>query len=321
MNKYQMLGLICLLVLVAALPFYALREAGRMEQAQGALTRQFVADGSEMYIENCVDCHGSLGEGIGAMPALNNPNLVKADYNLLYQTIAHAPHGTIMSAWHISEGGPLSSYEVEGLVTLIMSADWSRVAALSEERGLVVAPPPVPELEMATMEGTSQDPHECRACHEEPAIHADRFGLNCSRCHTLQAWKPAQLTRHTFLLDHGGQGKVSCQTCHTVNYATNTCYECHDHDPADMEVAHLQEEITELENCAECHPTGISGEAASLGYGLSGQARTDGSPGLISATVGTDSTNAVQGEQGPAQDPATPQGSVEPHDTGRGGGQ
>ena len=118
---------------------------------------------------------------------------------------------------------------------------------------------------MATLESNGEpDPHECRACHEEPAVHASRFGLNCSRCHTLQAWKPALLTRHAFQLDHGGQGEISCQTCHTHTYSEHSCYECHDHKPAQMQEVHAQEGIVEFETCIECHPTGQEGEAERL---------------------------------------------------------
>lgn len=274
MNRYVAVGVSILIALLAGLPIYALLEPVRMEGARAALQEELVADGSEIYVDNCATCHGPNGEGVAAMPALNNPKLVGADHDILYETIAHAPHGTIMSAWHVNEGGSLGSYEVESLVSLVLAVDWDQVTALSMARGLTAPAISDPEVELATMEAAGENPHECQACHEEPAVHADRFGLNCSRCHTLQAWKPALLVRHTFLLDHGDQGKVSCQTCHTENYATNTCYECHDHDPADMQVVHAREEIGDFEACADCHPTGLSGEAASLGYGISGQQNT-----------------------------------------------
>ena len=272
MSKYMATGILALVILVAALPVYAVLEQVRMDGAQQALRQQFVAEGADMYVTYCARCHGAGGEGIGPMPALNNPALAQADRDILYATIAHAPHGTAMSAWHVDEGGALSSYQVEGLVTLITNGVWERAEMLSAERGFVVPTPAAPEVQLATMEATGEDPHECQACHEEPDVHANRFGLNCSRCHTLDAWKPAYLTRHTFYLDHGGEGKLACQTCHADSYATNTCYGCHDHEPGDMEVAHAQEEIYEFDDCAECHPTGQEDEAARLGYGLSGQA-------------------------------------------------
>jgi mono/diheme cytochrome c family protein len=271
MNKYTSISFIALLIVVAALPVYALFESSRMDGAQADLAQRYVAEGADMYVENCAACHGATGQGIGAMPALNNPGLARADRDVLYDTIAHSPHGTAMSAWHMDEGGALNSFQVEGLVTLLMSADWVEVSRLATAKGFREPAPADPNARLATMEGTGQDPHECRACHEEPDVHAERFGFNCSRCHTLEAWKPALLLRHTFALDHGEKGKVACQTCHTVTYSDNTCYECHDHDPTEMQAVHAEEGIDDLDNCFECHPTGASGEAERLGYGLGGQ--------------------------------------------------
>jgi hypothetical protein len=232
-----------------------------MDQAQVELREQYLAQGTELYLENCVTCHGPTGAGVGAMPALDTLGPGDADPDLLFRTIANSPHGTAMAAWHVEDGGLLDNYQVEGLVTLILEGDWPEVGRLAAARGLAPATPEAEQVDLAALEaGEMEDPHECRACHEEPDVHAEMFGLNCARCHTLAAWKPALLFRHTFELDHGGEGRVACQTCHTQSYAENTCYECHDHEPQDMEDKHAQEEIYEFEGCAVCHPTGEAGE-------------------------------------------------------------
>jgi mono/diheme cytochrome c family protein len=268
MRRYDLISLIALLILVAAVPVYLVQEPDRMDRAQAALREQFVANGAVMYVENCVTCHGPTGEGVGAMPALNR--LASADSDVLHRTIAHSPHGSAMAYWHVDEGGVLNDYQVVGLVTLIQNADWLQVGELAAINGVAPTTLAARKTDIEALEGVGEDPHECRACHEEPEVHADRFGLNCARCHTLQAWKPALLTRHTFLLDHGGEGQVACQTCHTYSYSEHTCYECHDHTPEQMEEAHAKEEIFEFENCAVCHPTGQEGEGELFraSYGL-----------------------------------------------------
>lgn len=108
-------------------------------------------------------------------------------------------------------------------------------------------------------------PRECAGCHQEPAVHAGLFGTDCARCHSSQAWTPAQLTQHTFPLDHGGEGKIDCATCHTETYATYTCYNCHEHNEAETIADHRDEGITNLADCAECHPTGREEEAEEQG--------------------------------------------------------
>jgi mono/diheme cytochrome c family protein len=261
-----------LLILVIAVPVYGLLEPRRMESAQADRRRQLVADGAVLYVENCAACHGAAGDGVGATPPLNTLGAAEADHNILYRTIAHSPHGTAMAAWHVDEGGILNDYQVEGLVTLIRYADWPRVGELATAQGSIVPTPvALPEVDLAALEGgQGADPHECVACHEDPAVHAGQFGLNCARCHSLQAWQPALLTRHIFRLDHGGEGQVDCQTCHTRTYAEHTCYECHDHKPEQMEEVHLQEDIPEYGNCVACHPTGQEGEGELYrdGYGV-----------------------------------------------------
>ena len=101
---------------------------------------------------------------------------------------------------------------------------------------------------------------ECVACHAEPAVHTGLFGLDCGRCHTAIAWTPAQLTQHTFPLDHGTDANLSCDTCHVQTYAEYTCYTCHEHTPTEMREVHLEEGISDYENCIECHPNGLEEE-------------------------------------------------------------
>ncbi|MCB9134964.1 MAG: hypothetical protein H6636_06035 [Anaerolineales bacterium] len=104
-------------------------------------------------------------------------------------------------------------------------------------------------------------PNTCVGCHEDPDVHLGVFGEACERCHTTAAWLPAQLTQHTFRLNHGGQGELACSTCHTESYAAHTCYACHDHQPEQMQAVHENISTEELENCIACHPTGEPGEA------------------------------------------------------------
>lgn len=114
-------------------------------------------------------------------------------------------------------------------------------------------------------------PTACFGCHEYPEVHSDVFGQDCSRCHTAEAWQPAYLTDHTFDLYHGSESVLDCGTCHINNYVEKTCYECHDHQPDDMQKVHLEEGIIDIGDCASCHPTGITEEDQLLRDSLNGQ--------------------------------------------------
>lgn len=262
MNKYNLISVLALGVLILILPFYMMKENIRLEKAQNNLQAQFISDGAVLYIENCAGCHGIKGEGLGMNPSLNKMRTAQADPRLLSRTIARAAHGSAMAAWHISEGGILNDYQIEELVTVIRYADWEEVAWLAEKRGVYPEQVSTMEIEESYLAGLeTEDPHQCIACHEEPEVHEERFGLDCVRCHSLTAWAPASLTRHTFRLDHGNHGTVACETCHVESYMENTCYECHDHQPEEMVDIHEKENIFDIENCIQCHPTGEPDEA------------------------------------------------------------
>jgi hypothetical protein len=98
----------------------------------------------------------------------------------------------------------------------------------------------------------------CLDCHPEPELHAGVFGTSCERCHGTTAWAPAELKEHTFLIDHGGEGPVDCETCHAGTYTDYPCYTCHAVD--EMYLFHNDRDIYAYENCIECHPTGREGE-------------------------------------------------------------
>ena len=102
--------------------------------------------------------------------------------------------------------------------------------------------------------GTSSS---CVNCHADPVFHFGLFTTDCTSCHTTTAWRPAIFNgQHTFPLNHGEGGTVSCATCHPVGLPAYTCYGCHEHNEANVRSKHLEEGIPNFQNCMECHPTG-----------------------------------------------------------------
>lgn len=94
----------------------------------------------------------------------------------------------------------------------------------------------------------------CAACHKAPAtqIHA-QAGNTCAQCHTQKAWKPATFDHRRFFALTGPHN-ASCTTCHTKgNFKRYTCYGCHEHQPAQIRAEHLEEGITNIDNCTRCH--------------------------------------------------------------------
>ncbi len=111
-------------------------------------------------------------------------------------------------------------------------------------------------------------PQECLSCHEDPIYHRDRFGTDCALCHTTAAWSPAEYNEpHTFPFNHGESGTNACRVCHPESLDVYTCYECHEHNAAEVESKHREEGITNFANCMECHPTGREDEGGNRGDG------------------------------------------------------
>ena len=265
MKRFDLLTLIALAVIAVALPFYGVRESIRLQAAQANLLDKRLEEGGVIYVEVCAACHGPDGTGVGVTPPLNHDGLRQANHDLLYRTIARAGHGTTMASWHLDEGGILNDYQIQALTDLIRFGDWTQVNEQALAMEFELPELPDPEVEDPLLVNVeAEDPHACIACHEEPAVHANQFGIDCVRCHSLQAWQPAQLTRHIFPLDHGEEGVQTCQTCHGENYFEHSCYHCHDHKLEEMEILHLDADIPEFEDCVSCHQTALPGELERL---------------------------------------------------------
>lgn len=108
----------------------------------------------------------------------------------------------------------------------------------------------------------------CGGCHRAPqdALHR-QVSEGCGQCHTQQAWTPATFDHdRLFLLD--GDHQATCDTCHQRNdYSRYTCYGCHEHSRAGIREAHLEEGITQYEDCVECHRGGDAEGAEHEGGG------------------------------------------------------
>jgi hypothetical protein len=111
-------------------------------------------------------------------------------------------------------------------------------------------------------------PAACIDCHAEPEYHAGLFGADCAACHNTAAWAPAGYDEpHPFPIDHGGEGRSPCRQCHPQDLQAYTCYECHEHDPSEIERKHLEEGIRDFQDCVECHPSGQEDEGEGEGGG------------------------------------------------------
>ncbi len=101
-------------------------------------------------------------------------------------------------------------------------------------------------------------PAQCAGCHGEPQFHAGMFpNQNCADCHTTAAWSPARYNGpHTFPMNHGEKNNA-CVDCHQPTLREWTCYTCH--EQSRVRSKHLEEGISNFDDCLHCHPTGQEG--------------------------------------------------------------
>lgn len=136
------------------------------------------------------------------------------------------------------------------------------VACHSDHRG-VQAFRPISRFSHGLIEVEIRE--RCDGCHRKPpdALHRGVVG-NCGECHTLEAWTPATFDHEQyFRFDRAHT--TDCVTCHIEgDYATYTCYGCHEHSRSKIREEHIEEGIYDYENCAECHRSGDEDEAEAM---------------------------------------------------------
>ncbi len=179
MNRYYVIAMIALLILIIAIPVYAWMEPARMEQAQQLLREKYVQDAAVMYVDNCALCHGVEGEGIGAYPPLNTQGIREADYDFLYKTIARGRYNTAMTAWHEEDGGPFNSYQIEELVAFLRYVDWAQVKEIAAQQGVIPPAMPVPEVQENFLEQVAALGPEGESWANGIATYAQ----SCTTCH------------------------------------------------------------------------------------------------------------------------------------------
>jgi cbb3-type cytochrome c oxidase subunit III len=141
------IAFIATLSIVLVIGVYAVLEPARQRNALTRLREEAISSATELYVQNCVVCHGAAGEGIGVMPALDNEGLRDLDYRTLFNTIARGRYGTTMAGWSVEEGGVLTNAQIDQLVILIQMGDWPSVEARVAELGLT--PPTASAVEVS----------------------------------------------------------------------------------------------------------------------------------------------------------------------------
>lgn len=174
----SLIGLGALLLIVSALGYYILNEPARIVDAQSSVVAVQLDDAMTLYAENCSVCHGLNGEGIGATPPLDSAALRTMPYDDIYKTIARGRYQTAMPAWAFEDGGPLSNYQIDELVTLILYGDWTETGDRTVNLGFAPLIPFTTDPDPALLAEIANLPDGSTL---QTAVQL--FAANCVACH------------------------------------------------------------------------------------------------------------------------------------------
>lgn len=155
-------GLLSIVLMLAATIF-----VGAQAQEGGDPER-----GAELYVENCLVCHGADGQGrVGA----NLTNFPGIDVNsALRQVTAQGVEGSVMPAWGEEFGGPLTDQQITDIVTYIE-------ASIAGTDPIAPAPTyqppdiqPLPDIDGDPAQGAVVYQENCVMCHGDQG--QGRFG-------------------------------------------------------------------------------------------------------------------------------------------------
>lgn len=192
-------GLMATIVLLIFIPLIGVQQGGKMEAWSKLNQAQEIEKGAQIFEENCRDCHGANGEGVGEQgPPLNDAaffseRLDEVDWqgtleDYIYATTEkgrivstrplYTGDGTtvmVMVPWGREYGGSLRPNEIRATTKYVMN--WKATAMGEFE-------PQIPEEIPSVPAGSSED-----------QIQAGKqvfVAAGCANCHILPRLSPAE---------------------------------------------------------------------------------------------------------------------------------
>ena len=124
LNRYLVMGLVFMLVLVAGFVAYRVREPSLRADATSSQRATYTKLGKQLFANNCADCHGDNGSGGGGAPTLLSKEfLANTSDEQIHALIAGGVSGTEMAAWGLDFGGTMTDEQVRQVVTYLRSLE------------------------------------------------------------------------------------------------------------------------------------------------------------------------------------------------------
>jgi mono/diheme cytochrome c family protein len=179
-RSFKWISLAATTVIVILLAVNVGRESDRRQQALAEHQAFAIADATDLYANNCVQCHGAAGEGLGVYRALDQEFIVNKAPRELFTVIHYGRYATDMAAFGMSEGGNLTPAQIDNLVIMLQYGSWDAIEARVAELGLT---PTEDMILAASRSGASIEFVQAAFDADARAMALRLFSENCVECH------------------------------------------------------------------------------------------------------------------------------------------
>ncbi len=152
LDRYYLVGLLCMLVLIVAFPIYKIGEPARRAHTLEQMNIQNVALGENMFGQHCASCHGDDARGGRGFPTLGAKEfLTSVSDRQLQWLIGGGIPGSAMTAYDMDLGGPFTSQEISWLVAYLRSMEDGAPSVAGWYRGEQAPPRVRPAMQAAVV--------------------------------------------------------------------------------------------------------------------------------------------------------------------------
>jgi len=123
LDRYLIVGLVAMALLIGGFVAYRVREPGLRSDAAATQETTYRAVGADLFSNNCASCHGKQGTG-GSAPTLNSSEFLKGTSNVEMENLMSIGiPGSDMPAWGLDHGGALTDEQLRQISTYLRSLE------------------------------------------------------------------------------------------------------------------------------------------------------------------------------------------------------
>lgn len=140
LQKKKIICLVIVWLIAILIPLYWWHEPSRQGAAIARIKKAAMTKGAEIFVSNCMACHGRTGDNIPERNLRRTP----LEETALAKVISRGRPGTAMPAFGNEEGGSLKKFEIADVVAFIRNWDQSFFDAAEAHLPPKTAPFPGP---------------------------------------------------------------------------------------------------------------------------------------------------------------------------------